>query len=135
MKKIIIIIALVFFTSTAFARKELGDFIDDLPKQAANYAMALIVSGQTNATFVEVDDVTKFTIQREDGGDAQQRYDIYYYLDGRYSGQALGVLLPYDFQQTYRGLLAGEYKVMFVAIDRSKNIGKAETIIKVRHNK
>lgn len=110
------------------------DYVKSLMNTSGDFNLKVEVEGEEVAgNPITVDGITTFRILRTDEADKNNLYKLYYFLEGRFSRMIDEVLLPYEFKQTYRGLLAGSYEIIFVLKDGSGNYGSSKFSIKVRH--
>lgn len=103
-------------------------------KEDYQLVVTLLSEGINNPN--QVDEVTTFIVEYPDHlkrSSDDIKCDLYYYLDGRLDQTVHGISLPYQFKQTYRGLVNGNYKVTFVVFDSLARTGKKELNITVVH--
>ncbi len=81
-----------------------------------------------------VDGAASFVINRPDEP-FNPYYSLYFYLDNRLEDSFSAIKLPYVFQQTFAGLVDGNYKMQFVLIDRDGKVGRVEQMVHVQHKK
>lgn len=77
-----------------------------------------------------------FMINRS-GADANQAqsgiYDIFYFVDNKFSRMFKDQRLPVTIKQNFRGIVGGDYNITFVAKDKEGKIGKGSITIRVIH--
>lgn len=132
---IILFFGFSIFLYSAFAEE--GEDIENIKAMLntlGNFNLKVEVEGKEGeGTPIVVDAVTTFVISRIDEANEGNSYKLYYFLDGRVSRIIDNVLLPYKFNQTYRGLLEGNYEVTFFLKDALGNYASCVIPIYVAH--
>jgi hypothetical protein len=69
-----------------------------------------------------------------DGNQAQfQLYDLFYFVDNKFSRMIKDRRLPATIKQNFRGIVDGDYNITFVARDEQGKIGKGSITLRVKH--
>ena len=82
------------------------------------------------------DRLCNFMITRSatDGNQTQlQLYDIFYFVDNKFSRMVKDQRLPATIKQNFRGIVDGDYNITFAAKDKEGKIGKGSITIRVKH--
>jgi hypothetical protein len=82
-----------------------------------------------------LDGMAVFRLNRGASLQTKGPYLINYFCDGVFKRFVSNAFLPYDFKQTYAGLLPGQYKLKFMFLDNSGNCGYSEITALVKHAK
>lgn len=132
----LIILSLNFYIFSYSSFAEEGEDIEKIKvliNTPGNFNIKVEAEGQEGHIPITVDGITTFVIARTDGGNEASSYKLYYFLEQKIDRIIDYVLLPYKFQQTYMGLLEGNYEVGFILIDALGNYGVCTVPVYVKH--
>lgn len=125
------------FCSLAISAEDLieEDDIENIKLAENDFTIDVVAVGQENDRRIIVDRKTIFLITRIDNPQAVKSYKLFYFLDDRLDGYQENISLPFEFNQTYRGILNGPHKVRFVLQDNSGKTSSLALSVYVKHTK
>lgn|SRR3989338_9159829 len=119
--------------NSLFAEKGAED-IELMKNAPSTFEVTVTMTDAEGKEISAADDIAVFRIKRAGFAAPQERYELFYFLDGRLEGRETAVALPFDFKQTYRGLVEGSYQVMFVLKNPLGETAKTALTIPVSHS-
>ncbi len=131
------------FTTYGNDNKSNEEYImGDISTLPADFSLNITVSTDTGQNTAHengipvIDGICTFQVSQNNESNAkasQSFYDISFFEDNKFSRMYKGRSLPFVVKQNYRGIKDGNYRITFVAKDKTGKTGKGSITIQVKH--